>query len=93
MTKNIPNIDYMLKAAKDYIDGTGDSLSFELDYGYELEKRYKAMIKEDATLADLIFDCLVREGSDYATTESGDTLRARVRKQYDHVMSVYRAQK
>ena len=93
MTKNMPNIDYMLKAAKDYIDGTGDDLSFELDYGYELEKRYKAMVNEDATLADLIFDCLVREGSDYATTEIGDKLRARVKKQYDYVMSVYQTRK
>ena len=46
--KPTPNINFMLKTAKEYIDGTGDELSFMLDYGYELEKRYKAMVKEDS---------------------------------------------
>lgn len=43
-----PNIDFMLKTAKEYIEGTGDKLSFKLDYGYELEKRYKTMLKKTA---------------------------------------------
>ncbi len=43
--KATPNIDYMLQMAKDYIDGTGNPLDFELDYGYEFEKRYRKMEK------------------------------------------------
>ena len=35
--KATPNIDYMLQMAKDYIDGIGNPLDFELDYGYEFE--------------------------------------------------------
>ena len=93
MAKETPNIDFMLNAAKEYIDGAGYDLFFELDYGYELEKRYTAMEKEDAVLADLIYDCLVRNGSDYATSESGVILRARVKHQYDYVMGAYQNRK
>ena len=90
MKKETPNIDYMLSLARDYIEGNGNPLTFELDYGYELEKRYDAMVKEDSRVAELIFDHLVREGSDYATSESGDALRARIKRQYEYVMSVSR---
>ena len=86
--KATPNIDFMLQAAKEYIDGTGNPLDFELDYGYELEKRWNAMAREDIELANLIYECLVREGSDYATDEKSDTLRKRIKKQYAFVMSV-----
>ena len=82
-----PNIDYMLNLAQSYIEGTGDDLHFELDYGYELEKRYRAMTRENKELADLIFDHLVREGSDYATSEHGEVLRERIRRQYEYVIS------
>ena len=82
-----PNIDYMLNLAQSYIEGTGDDLHFELDYGYELEKRYKAMVREDRRMANLIYDYLVREGSDYATSEHGEVLRERIRRQYEYVIS------
>ena len=29
--KATPDIDFMLKSAKEYIDGTGDDFSFKLD--------------------------------------------------------------
>ena len=43
--KQTPNIDFMLSQAKAYADGTGYDLGFELDYGYELEKRYYSQVK------------------------------------------------
>ena len=88
--KATPNTDFMLNTAKEYIDETGNDLSFKLDYGYDLEKRYKAMVKEDHEIADLIYDCLVEQGSDYAMDESTEQNRKRVKKQYDFVMSVFR---
>ena len=84
--KATPNIDYMLQMAKDYIDGTGNPLDFELDYGYEFEKRYPKMEKENRELTEVIFDYLVQEGSDYAVDESGEKLRKRIKKQYERVM-------
>ena len=91
MTKKAtPNIDFMLSQAKAYADGTGYDLGFELDYGYELEKRYDKMVKENPTIAALIYDRLVREGSDYATCEKTEDLRKRIRREYDYVMSVYK---
>ena len=41
-------------------------------------------------MAEAIYDYLVREGSDYATSESGDALRARIKRQYEYVMSISR---
>ncbi len=86
--KSTPNIDFMLKTAKDYIDGKGNPLDFELDYGYELEKRYDAMAREDDKLANLIYERLVREGSDYADNETTEKLRRRIKRQYDYVIDV-----
>ena len=87
MAKNAtPNIDYMLQMAKDYIDGIGNPLDFELDYGYEFEKRYRKMEKENRELTEVIFDYLVQEGSDHAVDESGEKLRKRIKKQYECVM-------
>lgn len=54
--KQTPNIDFILSQAKAYADGTGYDLGFELDYGYELEKRYDKMVKENPTIAALIYD-------------------------------------
>ena len=61
-------------------------LDFELDYGYEFEKRYPKMEKENRELTEVIFDYLVQEGSDYAVDESGEKLRKRIKKQYECVM-------
>ena len=86
--KATPNIDEMLRMAKEYIDGTGNPLDFELDYGYELEKRWRAMEREDREIAELIYECLVREGSDYAVDESTEKLRKRIGKQYRYVIGI-----
>ena len=86
LKKATPNIDYMLQMAKDYIDGTGNPLDFELNYGYEFEKRYRKMEKENRELTEVIFDYLVQEGSDYAVDESGEKLRKRIQNQYERVM-------
>ena len=88
--KPTPNIDYMLDFAKSYIDGTCDEIHFELDYGYEIEQRYGAMVKEDRRAAELIFDCLVEEGSNYAMTEDTERLRKRIKRQYEYVMRCIR---
>lgn len=87
-SKATPNIDFMLNMAKEYIDGTGNPFDFEYDYGYHFEKRYRAMQKEDRELTDLIYDCLVIQGSDHALEEESEQLKKRIRKQYKYVISV-----
>ncbi len=90
-SKATPNIDFMLNMAKEYIDGTGNPFDFEYDYGYHFEKRYRAMLKEDGELTDLIYDCLVAQGSDHALDEEREQLKKRIRKQYNYVSSVRKA--
>lgn len=86
--KATPNIDFMLNMAKEYIDGTGNQFDFEYDYGYHFEKRYKAMLRENRELTDLIYDCLIVEGSDHAQDEDRKQLKKRIKKQYNYVISV-----
>lgn len=86
--KATPNIDFMLNMAKEYIDGTGNPFDFEFDYGYYFEKRYKAMLRENRELTDLIYDCLIVEGSDHAQDEDRKQLKKRIKKQYNYVISV-----
>lgn len=50
------NINYMMRMAKSFADGKSNGISFESDFGYELEKRYRAMEQEDEEYAMLIYD-------------------------------------
>lgn len=50
------NINYMMRLAKSFADGKSDGISFESDFGYELERRYRDMEREDIEYAMLIYD-------------------------------------
>lgn len=46
------------------------------------------MLKEDVDLTDLIYDCLIAQGSDHAQDEDRKQLKKRIKKQYNCVISV-----
>lgn len=56
------NIKYLMKMTKEFIDGQIDSTTYILDFPYELELRYREMLKENREYAELIYDELIERG-------------------------------
>jgi hypothetical protein len=38
-----PNIDFLIEMTRSYLDGEIDSITYKLDFPYELEARYKKL--------------------------------------------------
>lgn len=55
----MPNINYVMDMTKSFLDGEIDDISYSLDFPYEVEKRYRKMVREDRDYAELIYDCLI----------------------------------
>lgn len=56
-------INYVMDMTKSFLDGEIDCISYSLDFPYEIEKRYRKMVRKDRECAELIFDYLVEEGT------------------------------
>lgn len=78
----MPNINYVMNLTKSFLDGEIDSISYSLDFPYEIEKRYRKMVKEDRDYAELIYDCLVEEGTDKYDDLSDVEFAKLIHKQY-----------
>ena len=76
----------VLKMVRQYLDGELDYISFTMDFPYEVQKRYSQMQKENPHIADMIYSCLIENGTDKADMMSGDVFRALIKRQYDYVM-------
>ena len=83
------NIIAVLKMVQQYLDGEMDYISFTLDFPYEVQTRYEIMQKENSYLADLIYDCLVANGTDKADMMNGDEFLRLMKKQYNYVMDEF----
>ena len=82
------NINCIMNMTKSFIGGEIDSMSYALDFPFEVETRYQMMVSENHAYADLIFECLV-EGGAYKFNELSDTqFKKLIQKQFDHVRSV-----
>ena len=49
------NINAVLNMLQEFLDGEMDSISFQLDFPYEIEQRYRKMVREDSDFADMIY--------------------------------------
>ena len=85
-----PNITYALQMTKDYLDGKIDSLTYGLDFPYEVESRYRKMVKENRMMAELIYDCLVEDGAFLYHDLSEEQFEGKIREQYELVDDVCR---
>lgn len=83
------NIEFILNMTKDYLDGKIDSITYGLDFPYEVETRYKKMIKEDKAMAEIIFDCLVEDGASLYDVLSEEEFRDKIEKEYEYIMGIY----
>ncbi|KJS47383.1 hypothetical protein [Desulfosporosinus sp. BICA1-9] len=63
-------------------------MSYYLDFPYEVEKRYRKMVREDREYADLIYECLVEEGTDKFDDLSDAQFKRLIKKQYKYIQDV-----
>ena len=47
MKKSTPNIDFMMKFVKDFIDKKNSRLDLDCDFNYQLMQRYAKMCREN----------------------------------------------
>ena len=84
-----PNIDFLLKMTKLFLDGEIDSMIYSMDFPYEVETRYKALLKEDKELAECIYDCLVEDGAYLYDDLTEKEFREKISKEYEYINGVY----
>ena len=82
------NINYVMEMTKSFLDGEIDCMSYFLDFPYEVEKRYKKMVREDRDYAELIYECLLEEGTDKFNELSDAQFMKLIRKQYKYIKDV-----
>jgi hypothetical protein len=82
------NINYIMDMAKSFLDGEIDIIDFYLDFPYEIQKRYRKMVREDRDYAELIFDCLVEDGTNKYDELSEAQFKRLIRKQYKYIKDV-----
>jgi len=82
------NINYIMDMTKSFLDGEIDIIDFYLDFPYEIEKRYRKMVREDRDYAELIFDYLVEEGTNKYNDLSDAQFKRLIRKQYKYIKDV-----
>lgn len=84
----LTNINYMMDMTKSFLEGEIDDISYWLDFPYEIEKRYRKMVQEDKEYAELIFDCLVEEGTNKYEELTDTQFKKLIRKQYKYIKDV-----
>ena len=82
------NIDFVMSMTKSFLDGETDCMSYFLDFPYEVETRFRKMVREDRDYAELILDCLVEEGTDRFNELSDAQFKKLIRKQYKYIKDV-----
>jgi len=71
---------------KQYLSGEMDTISFWLDFPYEVERRYEGMCREDEEYAEMLVYYLIENGTDRYDELSEDAFRILIRQQYDNVL-------
>ncbi|WP_291299603.1 hypothetical protein [Desulfosporosinus sp. BICA1-9] len=82
------NINFVMDMTKSFLDGEIDIIDFYLDFPYEIEKRYRKMVREDKDYAELIYDYLVEEGTNKYDDLSDAQFKKLIRKQYKYIKDV-----
>ncbi len=83
-----PNIEFLMAMTKAYVDGELDSVSYSLDFPYEVETRYKMLLKEDRALAQIIYDCLVEEGVNLYQDITEEEFKDKIKNEYEFIRDI-----
>jgi hypothetical protein len=73
---------------KSYLEGKIGSISYCLDFPYELEKRYEKMVKENREYAELIYDLLIEDGINMDNQLTDIKLKELISKHYEYIKSI-----
>lgn len=82
------NINAVLKMVCMYLDGKISRIELELDFPYEIEKRYSKMCSEDQEYAELINDRLVEDGVVRGENLPDDKFHKLIKRQYEDVLDI-----
>jgi hypothetical protein len=83
-----PNINYMMRYVKEYLDGKKERWEFDLDFDYELMNHWDAMCREEEEYA-LVFNEWIAESGVDAGRDLGDSeFKELLQQQYDEVKSI-----
>lgn len=80
---------FLMNMTRDYLDGKIDPIEYWLDFPYELESRYNKLLREDRQLAELIFDCLIENGTNLYDSLTEAEFRERIIQKYEYIGSIY----
>lgn len=84
-----PNIDFLIEMTRSYLDGEIDSITYKLDFPYELEARYKKLLKEDRALTEVIYDCLLEDGVFLYDDLEEEEFKQKITQEYEYVTAIY----
>ena len=84
------NIDYMMAMTYQFITGEMDLISYDLDFPYELELRFKAMRREHRLWAELIYERLYEDGNvkRHTLNLSDKAFEKRIKKHYQDILRI-----
>ncbi|MDP3486886.1 MAG: hypothetical protein Q8S19_03000 [Bacillota bacterium] len=84
------NIKYLMDMTKEFLDGKMDGTTYTLDFPYELELRYREMLKENREYAELIYDELIERGTNvqYDENLSDSAFRKIIMTRFKYIKSV-----
>ncbi|MFA5577645.1 MAG: hypothetical protein WC983_10275 [Tissierellaceae bacterium] len=82
------NIEFLLEMTKSYLIGNIDIISYGLDFPYEVEKRYKDLVKEDRKLAEAIYDCLVEDGAHLYDVLTEYKFKKKIAEHYKYINGI-----
>lgn len=60
-----PNVLFFIHLTNDFLEGTIPDFAYKLDFSHALENRYKAMVKEDPYITELINTVFYEKALDY----------------------------
>lgn len=82
------NINAVLRMVRLYLDGQIDRINMELDFPYEIEKRYSKMCSEDCEYAELINGRLLDDGIFKGEDLPNEEFRKLIKQQYEDVLDI-----
>jgi hypothetical protein len=74
--------EFMMNFIQEYLDGTTDRLSWDLNFNHYLIQQYPKMERENRELADCFYFYLSEEGSDQGEELSDSAHKKLIRKQW-----------
>ncbi|MCF7924815.1 MAG: hypothetical protein K9L64_06920 [Candidatus Izimaplasma sp.] len=86
--KNKANIEYMLTLTKAFLEGHMTDIDFKLDFSYEIDLRYRKMVKEDDYLADVIYFYIYEEGIDKHYDDTDDSLFQVIEENFHEILNI-----